>query len=68
MTGISRKLKDLNPNIQIVGVDPYGSILAQPEELNHEGVHSYKIEGIGYDFIPRVLDRSKVDKWVKTGD
>jgi cystathionine beta-synthase len=34
-----------------------GSILAQPESLNKEGVSSYKVEGIGYDFIPRVLDR-----------
>ena len=29
---------------------------------------TYKVEGIGYDFIPRVLDRSLVDKWVKTED
>ena len=39
------------------GIDPKGSILAQPEEMNKEGVSSYKVEGIGYDFIPRVLDR-----------
>lgn len=42
--------------------------MAQPEELNKAGVHSYKVEGIGYDFIPRVLDRQYVDKWVKVGD
>jgi cystathionine beta-synthase len=30
ITGISRKLKEKNPNIQIVGVDPHGSILAMP--------------------------------------
>ena len=34
-----------------------GSILAQPEAMNSAGVSSYKVEGIGYDFIPRVLDR-----------
>ncbi len=39
-----------------------------PESLNSAGVGSYKIEGIGYDFIPRVLDRSVVDQWVKTED
>jgi len=29
---------------------------------------SYKVEGIGYDFIPKVLDRSNIDDWVKTSD
>ena len=29
---------------------------------------SYKVEGIGYDFIPRVLDRTVVDKWYKSDD
>ena len=51
-----------------MGVDPFGSILAQPESLNHEGVHSYQVEGIGYDFVPDGLDRSIVDFWVKTND
>lgn len=68
LTGISRKLKELDPNIQIVGVDPEGSILAQPDELNKGGIHSYKVEGIGYDFIPRVLDRTHTDRWIKVDD
>jgi cystathionine beta-synthase len=67
ITGIGRRLKELNPNIIIVGVDPYGSILAQPPELN-TAIGSYKVEGIGYDFIPNVLDRSIIDKWIKTDD
>jgi len=50
-------LKELDPAIQIIAIDPNGSILAEPAELNKEGIHSYKVEGIGYDFIPRVLDR-----------
>lgn len=68
ITGIARRLKELNPNIIVVGVDPVGSILAQPESMNTAGVGSYKVEGIGYDFIPRVLDRSLVDRWIKTVD
>lgn len=43
---------------QIVGVDPEGSILAEPEELNKTDKTQYEVEGIGYDFIPTVLDRS----------
>ncbi|KAJ3302378.1 hypothetical protein HDV03_005019 [Kappamyces sp. JEL0829] len=68
IAGIGKRLKELIPGIKIVGVDPFGSILALPESLNHEGVHSYQVEGIGYDFVPDVLDRSVVDEWVKTND
>ncbi|XP_012525084.1 cystathionine beta-synthase [Monomorium pharaonis] len=67
ISGVGRKLKELSPNTKIVGVDPKGSILAEPSELN-DGVHFYEIEGIGYDFIPTVLDRSVVDIWIKTDD
>jgi cystathionine beta-synthase len=69
LTGLARKLKERLPNIKIVGVDPEGSILAQPDSLNGS-VTSYKVEGIGYDFIPKVLDRDAtlVDKWYKTRD
>ena len=67
LTGIARKLKERCPNIKIVGVDPHGSILAQPESLNG-AISSYAVEGIGYDFIPTVLERKLVDKWIKTSD
>jgi len=67
VTGIARKLKERLPNVKIVGVDPHGSILAQPESLNGI-ISSYKVEGIGYDFIPNVLDRELVDEWIKTED
>ncbi len=63
ITGVSRRLKEAIPGIQIVGADPYGSILAGGTE-----VHSYEVEGVGYDFIPDVLNRDLVDRWVKTGD
>ena len=43
--------------------------MAYPEELNKEGIHSYKVEGIGYDFIPKNCDRSgNIDRWVKCDD
>jgi len=69
LTGIGRKLKERLPNLTIVGVDPVGSILAEPDSLNDQNrLTSYKVEGIGYDFIPTVLDRALVDEWVKTDD
>ncbi len=63
ITGVARKLKEAIPGVKVVGVDPEGSILAGPGPI-----HSYKVEGIGYDFIPDVLDRSLVDEWIKTED
>lgn len=67
LTGIANKLKEVLPNIKVVGVDPEGSILAQPDSLNG-AIGSYKVEGIGYDFIPDVLVRNYVDKWIKSND
>lgn len=63
ITGVARALKRVLPNLKVIGVDPEGSILAGPSEIR-----SYKVEGIGYDFIPDVLDRSLVDQWVKSND
>jgi cystathionine beta-synthase len=63
ITGVARAMKKLAPNVRIVGVDPEGSILAGPGEIR-----TYKVEGIGYDFIPDVLDRSLVHEWVKSND
>ncbi|CAL1676839.1 unnamed protein product [Lasius platythorax] len=68
VTGIGRKLKELSPDVKIVSVDPIGSILAQTPELNKEDIDFYEVEGIGYDFIPTVLDHNIVDMWMKTGD
>ena len=63
ITGIAKKLKESIPDIHIVGVDPIGSILGGGTDIS-----SYKIEGIGYDFFPNVLDNSLVDKYIKTND
>ncbi|KAH8425641.1 cystathionine beta-synthase CYS4 [Aspergillus melleus] len=69
ITGLARGLKKHNFNVQVIGADPQGSILALPASLNEEHVNEpYKVEGIGYDFIPEVLDREAVDKWYKTED
>lgn len=61
-------MKEKCPDCVIVGVDPEGSILAQPESLNKSDVTFYEVEGTGYDFIPTVLDRQVVDRWVKSND
>jgi len=75
ITGIAKKLKEKIPDVKIVAVDPYGSILAVPDSMNdgsartgQKRLGAYHVEGIGYDFIPTVLDREVADYWVKTDD
>lgn len=63
ITGIARRLKEHNPDIKIIGVDPVGSILGGGDEIK-----PYLVEGIGYDFFPDVLDNSLIDAYVKTND
>ncbi|KTD69528.1 cystathionine beta-synthase [Legionella steelei] len=63
ITGIARRLKEYNPEIQIIGVDPEGSILGGGTEIK-----SYAVEGIGYDFFPEVLDNTLIDKYIKIND
>ncbi|KAL1858981.1 cystathionine beta-synthase [Diaporthe australafricana] len=70
ISGIAKGIRKHNKDVKIIAADPFGSILALPETLNHGDLAnvSYKVEGIGYDFIPDVLDRETVDKWYKTED
>ena len=63
ITGIAKKLKERNPNIKIVGADPFGSVLGGGDE-----VYPYQVEGIGYDFFPDVLDNRMVDQYIKVND
>lgn len=43
---------------QIVGVDPEGSVLVESKEKKEKTKVAFEVEGIGYDFLPTVLDRS----------
>lgn len=67
ITGLARGLKKHSADIKVIAADPHGSVLAFPPSLNESNA-AYKVEGIGYDFIPQVLDQHAVDKWYKTGD
>lgn len=63
ITGMAKRFKEVNPKCIVIGADPVGSIIGGGTEVG-----TYKVEGIGYDFIPDVLDRSLVDEWIKTTD
>jgi cystathionine beta-synthase len=72
ISGAGRYLKEQNPDIRIIGVDPVGSILLEtwqkgqvPAEVQPK---TYKVEGIGEDFLPSTLDLSIIDDVIKIGD
>ncbi|MCB0026403.1 MAG: pyridoxal-phosphate dependent enzyme, partial [Anaerolineales bacterium] len=69
ISGTGRFLKSQNPRVKVVGVDPIGSILY---ELHRSGryttAESYKVEGIGEDFLPSTTDMSVVDTIVQVND
>lgn len=72
ISGVAKYVKDHAPEVRIIGVDPIGSILKDAWERggSTEGLEArtYKIEGIGEDFIPSTLDLDLIDEVVQVGD
>jgi len=69
ISGTARYLKEKNPQIQVIGADPVGSILKHFHETGKiAGAHTYKIEGVGEDFIPGATDFSLIDRVISCGD
>lgn len=73
LTGVGRYLKSKNPKIKIIGVDIEGSILT--EIWQNKGVippgaypKTYKVEGIGEDFLPSTMDINYIDAIERAGD
>lgn len=62
ISGTGKFLKEKNPDIKIIGADPEGSI------LSGDSPKSYKVEGIGEDFIPVTFNRQVVDEMVRVSD
>jgi len=63
VSGIARYLKEQNPNIQVIGGDPIGSLYKEYFETGELGeANTYKTEGIGEDMIPGTIDFSLIDE------
>jgi cystathionine beta-synthase len=62
LTGVGRYLKEQNPQVQVIGADPEGSIYSGGP------VHPYRVEGIGEDFWPETLDPELIDRYVTVSD
>ena len=63
VSGIGRRLKELNPNIKIVAVEPESSAV-----LSGEAPGAHKIQGIGAGFVPKTFDRNAVDEIFKVAN
>lgn len=65
ITGTGRYLKEQSPEVEVVGVDPDGSVYTAPSP---DDVHPYLVEGVGEDFWPESFDPSVVDRYLTVGD
>lgn len=71
ISGTSKYLKEQNPNIKIIGVDAFGSVLKkyhETKEFDAEEIYPYRIEGLGKNLIPGATDFDVIDKFIKVTD
>ncbi|OIQ22092.1 MAG: cystathionine beta-synthase [Flavobacterium sp. MedPE-SWcel] len=71
ISGTSRFLKEKNPNIKILGVDAFGSVLKkyhETKEFDNDEIYPYRIEGLGKNLIPTATDFDVIDKFIKVSD
>jgi cystathionine beta-synthase len=71
ISGTARFLKEKNPNIQVLGIDTYGSVFKKYKEtgiMDKNEIYPYITEGIGEDFLPQNVDFSLIDHFEKVTD
>lgn len=71
LSGSAKYLKEQNSNIQIIGVDAYGSIIKkyhETGEVDMNEAYSYRIEGMGKNLIPSATKFEYIDHFIKVTD
>lgn len=71
ISGTARYLKEQNPDIRIIGIDAFGSVLKkyhETREFDSDEIYPYRIEGLGKNLIPTATDFDIIDKFVKVSD
>ncbi len=71
ISGTAKYLKEKNPNIQVIGIDTYGSVFKKYKEtgiFDKNEIYPYITEGIGEDFLPANVDFSLIDHFEKVTD
>ena len=71
ISGTGKYLKEQNPDIKIIGVDAFGSVLKkyhETKEFDEKEIYPYRIEGLGKNLIPGATDFDIIDEFVKVTD
>tara|TARA_R110002167_G_scaffold260718_6_gene467182 strand:- start:1469 stop:2509 length:1041 start_codon:yes stop_codon:yes gene_type:complete len=71
ISGTARYLKEQNPEIEIIGVDAFGSVLKkfhETGEFDANEIYPYRIEGLGKNLIPGATDFEVIDEFIKVTD
>ncbi|WP_053977959.1 PLP-dependent cysteine synthase family protein [Mangrovimonas xylaniphaga] len=71
ISGTAKYLKEQNPNVKVIGVDAYGSVLKkyhETKEFDEKEIYPYRIEGLGKNLIPSATDFDVIDKFIKVTD
>ena len=71
ISGTARFLKEQNPDVKILGVDAYGSVIKKYHEtrvFDHKEIYPYRIEGLGKNLIPTATDFDAIDRYMKVTD
>jgi cystathionine beta-synthase len=71
ISGCAKFLKEKNPEIKIIGVDAYGSVIKkfhETQELDTNEIYPYRIEGLGKNLIPSATNFELIDMFVKVTD
>lgn len=71
ISGTAKYLKEQNPNIKIIGVDAFGSVIKkyhETREFDEEEIYPYRIEGLGKNLIPSATDFDVIDEFIKVTD
>ncbi|MGB8704524.1 MAG: pyridoxal-phosphate dependent enzyme [Gillisia sp.] len=71
ISGTGRFLKEQNPDVKIIGIDAFGSVLKkyhETREFDSDEIYPYRIEGLGKNLIPTATDFDIIDKFIKVTD
>ena len=71
ISGTAQYLKSQNPDIKIIGVDAYGSVIKkyhETREFDANEIYPYRIEGLGKNLIPTATDFDAIDEFIKVTD
>ncbi|PZW42708.1 MULTISPECIES: PLP-dependent cysteine synthase family protein [Mesonia] len=71
ISGTARYLKEQNPQVKVIGIDAYGSVLKkyhETREFDADEIYPYRIEGLGKNLIPTATDFDTIDRFIKVSD